>query len=126
MPTQDEMLAVAAAYVDAYKRNDRDSVVALFAPDATFEDPVGKPPHIGRAAIAAFWDEIHTLAAIELVQRDVIVCGNEMVMILEVHATAGDSTMILDAVDVFVIDDGGKISSLKAFWDMSRARTRGA
>jgi steroid delta-isomerase len=126
MPTQDEMLAVAAAYVDAYKRNDRDGVVALFAPDATFEDPVGQPPHNGHAAIAAFWDEIHVLAAIELVQRDVIVCSNEMVMTLEVHATVGDSTMILDAVDVFVIDDGGKISSLKAFWDMSRARSRGA
>jgi len=126
MPSQDEMLAVAAAYVDAYRRNDRDGVVALFAPDATFEDPVGQPPHNGHAGIAAFWDETHALAAIELVQRDVIVCGNEMVMIFEVHATVGDSTMILDAVDVFVVDDGGKISSLKAYWDMSRARSRGA
>ncbi len=126
MPTADEMHAIARAYVDAYKRNDRDAVVALFAPDATFEDPVGQPPHNGHEGIAAFWDQTHALASIELVQRDVIVCGNEMVMIFEVHATVGDSTMILDAVDVFVIGDDGKIASLKAYWDMSRARTRGA
>ena len=126
MPTVDQMHAVAQAYVDAYKRNDRDAVVSLFAPDAVFEDPVGQPPHDGHDGIAKFWDETHALASIELVPRDVIVCGREMVMLFEVHATVGDSTMIMDAVDVFVVGDDGKISSLKAYWDMARARTRGA
>ena len=32
--------------------------------------------------------------------------------------------MIMDAVEIFVIDDDGKISELQAYWDMSRARTR--
>lgn len=126
MLSQDQMQAVADAYVDAYKRNDRDAVVALFAPDAVFEDPVGQPAHVGHEGIAAFWDQSHALAQIELAPADVIICGNEMVMIFEVHATVGDSTMIIDAVDVFVVDDAGKISSLKAYWDISRARSRGA
>jgi hypothetical protein len=30
----------------------------------------------------------------------------------------------MDAVDVFVLDEAGKISELRAYWDMSRARTR--
>ena len=30
----------------------------------------------------------------------------------------------MDAVEVFVIDDDGLISELRAYWDMSRARTR--
>ena len=28
--------------------------------------------------------------------------------------------MIMDAVEVFVIDDDGKIAELRAYWDMSR------
>ena len=30
----------------------------------------------------------------------------------------------MDAVEVFVIDDDGRIAELRAYWDMSRARTR--
>jgi steroid delta-isomerase len=122
MPTVDEMQAISDAYVDAYKRNDKDAVLALFRPDAVFEDPVGQPAHIGHEGIAAFWDQTHAMASIELVRKDLIVCGTEMVMIFEVHATIGDSTMILDAIDVFVVDDEGKVTSLKAYWDMTRAR----
>ena len=32
--------------------------------------------------------------------------------------------MIMDAVEVFVLDDDGLIAELRAYWDMSRARTR--
>ncbi len=125
MPTTEQIHAIADGYVDAYKRNDKDAVLALFRPDALFEDPVGQPPHHGHEGIGAFWDQSHALAEIELVRRDLIVCGDEMVMIFEVHATVGDSTMVIDAVDVFVVGDDGKIISLKAYWDMSRARARG-
>jgi steroid delta-isomerase len=126
MPTAEQMRAVADAYVDAYKRADKEALLALFAPDATFEDPVGQPVHHGHAGIGAFWDRSHALASIELVQKDVIVCANEMVMLFEVHASVGDSTMVLDAIDVFVLDDDARIASLKAYWDMARARTHGA
>ena len=122
MPTGDEMLTIADAYVDAYKRNDKDALLGLFKPDAYFEDPVGQPPHLGHEGIGAFWDQSHAMASIELVKKDVIVCGTEMVMLFEVQATIGDNTMIIDAVDVFVIGDDNKIVTLKAYWDMSRAR----
>jgi hypothetical protein len=32
--------------------------------------------------------------------------------------------MIMDAVEVFVIDDDARIAGLSAYWDMTRARTR--
>ena len=34
------------------------------------------------------------------------------------------TTMMMDAVEIFVIDDDGHIAELRAYWDMSRARTR--
>ena len=32
--------------------------------------------------------------------------------------------MEMDAVEVFVVNDDGLIAELRAYWDMSRARTR--
>ena len=52
-------------------------------------------------------------------------CANQAAMVFEIHVTlAGGSTMIMDAVEVFVIDDDARIAGLSAYWDMSRARTR--
>ena len=45
--------------------------------------------------------------------------------LLEIHANlAGGSGMVIDAVEVFVLDDEARIATLSAYWDMSRARTR--
>lgn len=121
MPTAEQMRAIADAYVDAYNRNDKDAVLALFRADATFEDPVGTPVRVGREAIGAFWDETHALAKIELEPKQVIVCGNELVMVFAVHTTFGDSTMDLDVVDLLVVDDDGQVRGLRAFWDVPRA-----
>ena len=43
-------------------------------------------------------------------------------MTFDIHATIGDSTMVIDAIDVFVVNDENKITTLKAYWDMARAR----
>jgi uncharacterized protein (TIGR02246 family) len=127
----DDVRRVVDAYVDAYRRNDKDACVALFAPAAVWHDPVGEPPHVGHEGIAAFWDQARVLAAsIELVPNDVIACGNQAAMVFEIHVTlaAPEGTpatkLNMDAVDVFVLDEAGKISELRAYWDMSRARTR--
>ena len=49
-------------------------------------------------------------------------------MVFEIHVTLGGtdapSTMVMDAVEIFVIDGEGRIIDLRAYWDMSRARTR--
>jgi steroid delta-isomerase len=120
--------AVVDAYVDSYRRNDKRACLALFAADAAWHDPVGEPPHVGHEGVGAFWDQTRVLAeSIELVPSDVIVCANQAAMVFEIHAhLAGETptTMVMDAVEVFVVDDDGLISELRAYWDMSRARTR--
>jgi steroid delta-isomerase len=130
MISPERVQAVVDAYVDAYRRNDKDACVALFATDAQWHDPVGEPPHVGHAGVRAFWDQARTLAdAIVLVPSNVIVCANQAVMVFEIEATidGGDgstSTMVIDAVEVFVLDDDGLIVELRAYWDMTRAHTR--
>ena len=127
----DEVRGVVDAYVDSYRRNDKQACIDLFAADAVWHDPVGEPPHVGHAGVGAFWDQARVLAeSIELVPSDVIVCANQAAMVFEIHVTLAapdgspSTTMIMDAVEVFVLDDAGKISELRAYWDMSRARTR--
>jgi steroid delta-isomerase len=127
MIAPEEVRKVVDEYVDAYRRDDKDAVIALFRPDAVWHDPVGQPPHVGHAGVGAFWDQAHQMAdRIELVPSDVIVCGNEAAMIFEIHVTIGDGGMVMDAVEIFELDDDAKITTLKAYWDMSRARARGA
>lgn len=129
MITPERVRAVVDAYVDSYRRNDKQACVDLFAADAEWHDPVGEPPHVGHEGVGAFWDQARALAeSIELVPSDVIVCANQAAMVFEIHVTlAGDpapTIMVMDAVEIFVIDDNGHISELRAYWDMSRARTR--
>jgi steroid delta-isomerase len=122
----DRVRSVVDAYVDTYRRNDRQGCVDLFAPDAVWHDPVGEPPHVGHEGIGAFWDQTRTLAeSIVLEPKDVIVCANRAAMVFEIHVSlAGGSGMVIDAVEIFVLDDDARISELSAYWDMSRARPR--
>jgi steroid delta-isomerase len=127
----DDVRRVVDAYVDAYRRNDKQACVDLFAADAVWHDPVGEPPHVGHEGIRAFWDQARVLAeSIELIPRDVIACANQAAMVFEIYVTLAApegspaTKMIMDAVEVFVLDDEGKIADLRAYWDTSRARTR--
>jgi steroid delta-isomerase len=123
----DRVRSVVEAYVDTYRRNDRQACIDLFAPDAVWHDPVGEPPHVGHEGIGAFWDQGRTLAeSIVLEPKDIIVCANQAAMVFEINVNlAGGSGMTIDAVEIFVLDDDARIAQLSAYWDMSRARPRG-
>ncbi len=122
MPSPEQVQAAVDAYVAAYQENDRDAFLDAFATDGVIIDPVGTPPHAGRDARGAFWDTVHQLTErMTFDVKDVTVCGDEAAMVFRIHAATGDAGIVLDAVDIFEVDDDGKISSMRAYWDMSRA-----
>jgi steroid delta-isomerase len=107
MPSPEQVTSVIDAYVDGYRRNDKDAVLALFGADAVWHDPVGAPPHVGHEGVGKFWDDAHAMAdTIVLEPTYVVVAGDEGV----------------NAVEIFTLDDDGKIVLLKAYWDMAQAR----
>jgi steroid Delta-isomerase len=119
----DQIRAAVAAYTEAYRTNDRDGLVALFAPDAEWTDPVGTPSHHGRDGVAAFWDAAHAMAdSIELRPLRVHVCGNEAALVMEIHSVVGGAGLVIDAVDIFRFDDHGLIATGKAYWELEQAR----
>jgi steroid delta-isomerase len=126
MPSPEQVQAAVEAYVAAYQTNDRDAFLDAFATDGVIVDPVGTPPHSGREARGAFWDTVHQLTErMTFDVKDVVVCGSEAAMVFGIHASTGDAGIVLDAVDIFEIDDDGKIASMRAYWDMSRATPAG-
>jgi steroid Delta-isomerase len=122
MPSQEQVQAAVDAYVAAYGKNDRDAFLDAFADSGVIIDPVGTPPHVGREARAAFWDTVHQVTErITFDVKDVVVCGSEAAMVFRIHAGTADAGMVIDCVDIFEVDDDGKIASMRAYWDMSRA-----
>jgi len=122
MPSTKQVRAAVDAYVAAYGANDRDAFLDVFADDGVIVDPVGSPEHSGRQARGAFWDTVHQLTdRMTFDVKDIVVCGNEAVMVFRIHAGSGEGGIQMDAVDLFEVDDDGKVTLMKAFWDMSRA-----
>lgn len=114
-----EVRAIIEAYVAGWKNSDRESWGALFADDAVLVDPVGKPPHIGKEAVLAFFDGVQRMPFkfTPNVHR-IAVCGGEALLLFRMEAVGPDGNgMFVEVADIFSVNDAGKITSLKAYWD---------
>ena len=101
--------------------DDRDGWLALFADDATVEDPVGSEVQRGKDAIGAFWDASHGLAdRITLTPSSYVkVAGNEAAFAMDARMETGNDVNGMGIIDVMTFDDSGKITSQRAYWDFS-------
>ncbi len=123
MPTPEQVRSAVDAYCTAYGTTDKQAFLDLFTDDGVVLDPVGTPEHVGRDARAAFWDGVHGMAeSISFDVQHVHVCAEQAAMVFTINAHVGDGGMAIDAVDVFTVDDDGKITRLAAYWDMAAAR----
>lgn len=116
--------AAVEAYCTAFTRGDRDAYVALFTDDAWIEDPVGTPRHVGSAAIGAFFEQSSSLAeSIELRQTGPVrAAAGECAFPMQARPNIGGDTYCVDIIDVMTFDDGGKITTMRAFWDPAEMR----
>jgi len=113
MPSEAAMKAAMQAYFDHFNKGDVEAVVALFAADATVEDPVGSAAHVGTDAIrAAFTGVLGSRPHLTLSAPPRGSHGNAAAMALE--AKVGDLTV--RAIDVLTFDEACKITSLKAYF----------
>lgn len=115
MPEQEQMKQALQAYVDGINAGDAAAVTALFADDAVVEDPVGKPPISGRAAIAEFYT--NAVSAGTKLSLDTPIRGSHgngaaMAFTIEVPAMS----LRIRAVDVMTFNDDGKIIDMRAYW----------
>jgi steroid delta-isomerase len=117
MTDQAAIEATIRAYAAAWAGRDREAWLRTFAADATQEDPVGGRVRRGHSEIAEFWDrEMARYESIEIVPRDVIVIGREAVMVWTINGATPEGAVSFNGVDVFHFDEGGRIASVRAFW----------
>lgn len=117
-PTSEQMRAALQRYVDAINARDTDAVVALYAQDATIEDPVGTPPIQGREAIAAFYGKVVPLGLkLKVVAPVRGSHGSSAAMAFEVEAPgAGGTRTLIRVIDVMTFDADCRFTSMRAFW----------
>jgi steroid Delta-isomerase len=111
-------------YLTTFTAGDRDGWLALFADDATLEDPVGSDPHRGREAIAGFWDASRQATGnitLRMVQGPNVTAA-QCAFAMEAHAQIGDATMIVPTIDVMTFDADARITSQRAFWNPADVR----
>jgi ketosteroid isomerase-like protein len=102
----------------------------LFTADATVEDPVG-PSHFdpqglghrGREGLAAFWDKaIAGVERFDFTIRDSHAAGDEVANVGTITTYfPGNLRVDTDLVAVYKVDRSGKITSMRAFWELERA-----
>lgn len=117
--TDKQVRAALQGYVAAWRDNDKAAYLGLFAEGAQVIDPVGTPANEGLEAIENFWDRVHSLPMTyepEVVR--IVACGGEGMLhfVMKSHDGNGGG-MAMDIVDVFAVDDAGKITQIKAYWD---------
>lgn len=98
-------------------------VAALYAKDATLEDPVGSDVHRGRTAIEEFYQGLDG-SRLTTTLHVVRVCGLEATFHFRVVTDAGDQKYVVEPIDVMTFDEAGQITSMRAFWsseDMTTA-----
>jgi ketosteroid isomerase-like protein len=108
---------------------DRDGWLALFADDAVVEDPVGPSMfdpeakgHRGKEAITAFYDNVITTSEkIEFTIRDSYECGAEVANVGQIRITLpGNQVGIVPIVNIYKVNDAGKLLSLRSFWEVDK------
>ena len=115
MPSADDYSRTVNRYLELVAKGSAEEVTALYADDATIEDPVGSDLRRGRDAVHEFYAAIENLAKeTELVSRKV--AGNEAAFLWRLRLNAGDSRTQVEPISVMTFDDEAKITSMRAFW----------
>ena len=119
MSTEHQAVAAVRAHVDAWNDMDRARWVGLFSPSMVFEDPVGAPPKVGLDAVHKTWDRSFTPGRRWTLHPRQIVAGgdHEAAVVMHTVGVLSDKRVEVNSVEIFRVDDTGKIVGVRAFFD---------
>ncbi len=123
MPAADVITKAVHGYVEGFANADVEAIVALFAPEARVEDPVGTEPKIGHDAIRDFYTVSIATGAKLVLQEPIRVAERHAAFAFEVHLNFQNQDMVIDVIDIFVFNDEGLIISMTAYFGPENMRT---
>jgi len=116
MPAIEKMTGAVHAYVEGFAKGDPGMIAALFAEDATVEDPIGTPIRHGRAAIHAFDTESMQTGAKLTINGPIRVGADHAAFAFSVNLHFGGSDKRVDVIDTFRFNDDNEVVEMRAFW----------
>lgn len=107
------------AYFAALRAMDEQAWVNTFAEDAVSHDPVGALPINGHQKLAEFFQTITAaFKEVGLNEDQVFIAGNSAAVKWTGRGTSKQGrTVHFEGIDVFEINDAGKIETLHAYWN---------
>lgn len=109
---RDKVVRVCDAYIAAMSESNPDRVMALFAPDATQEEPIGTGVRTGHAEIRAFFEKHMHLGFVLRRLGPVTVVGNHGAFQVRVDVPTPDGNRSLTATDLVTVNEDGLITSI--------------
>jgi len=110
-----DIRGVVEQYVKLVATGPTEDIVALYAPDAVVEDPIGSTPRHGHDAIREMYQALE--AATRETRIDTVrVVGSHAVVGFTLVTRFGEHKMTLSPVDVMEFDEQGRITGMKAYW----------
>ena len=107
---------VCETYTRSLEAGDLESLLDLFADDASIEDPVGTPLREGKEVLRAFYAEACQGVAKAELTGSPRLAGNEVAFPFTVTAGTPEQEITINIIDVFRFNDAGKVATMRAFW----------
>ena len=106
---------VVEQYLRLVATGTADEIAALYAEDATLEDPVGADVLRGREAIRGFYAAIEPLR-VETQLFTLRVTAGEAAFHFEVRTITDDATFTMAPIEVMTFNEDARITSMRAWW----------
>ncbi len=113
--SNDAAVAAVTRYLALVADGTADEIAALYAEDATLEDPVGSDVLTGREAIRAFYATLEGLS-VTTTLITVRACAGEAAFHFRVETDTGAGVATMEPLEVMTFAPDGKITSMRAWW----------
>jgi steroid delta-isomerase len=115
--------AIVKRYLDTVATGTAADVAALYAEDATLEDPVGGGEiHIGREAITGFYKVLEN-GPLKTELITLRTGGLEAAFVFAITVGEGEGSMRIEPIEVMHFNGDGQITSMKAYWGPENVTT---
>jgi steroid delta-isomerase len=120
--TAEDQRQIVQDYIRIISTHDLDEVQALYAENATVEDPVGSDPLQGLEAIREFYAKAFSMGIRAESTGEIRCAENAVAFPFRISLQLGDNQMTIDVIDVFELNESGKIQSMKAYWGPANSK----
>jgi steroid delta-isomerase len=124
MPAHEEIEKIVRRYLSAAAMGTGEEIADLYSPEATVEDPVGTPAHVGRDQIVEFYQSVRG-GEREIELLTLRIAANTAAFHFRVTTRMGNTTVVVEPIDVMTFDDDAQIVSMKAIWSQADLQTHG-